>query len=538
MKLTIIFFCGIFLIFNILNFSLNAGTYYEGGFFISSDKDIHAIRILDDRIELYIMDSYVSLKYKIDYDIIRAGDSANNIIFKYTELNIIVGKTGWFKDIKFKKISGGAQIYNDIYSHYKEKSTVIKIFENDLEDSPISSGINKFESGELDIAESIFTDFLKKKYGKKINVFAHFYLGKIYYFRNQSGSAVKHLIEANEYIDEAEFLLKKVYAKYKVKTNFKDEWVIKKPEKMVEVSDIEAEETAEKEPHLKTEEEAVKVRNVNTIVINNVEISEKQYVEYLIPNKEYIEYFQSDDITVIQEKLTNQEFKDIDKFILDRGDGTFRLMLGPLEDAESYLEDVENIYPKVELVDTTTEIGLDGVPLQVHTIINKNYVERMKDIGFEINIGNTPPNIEGNYLMDSLYIGYDENSMTGNPRNDYLYKFYEQKKDGNIKLMYKSSNDNENFNSRGAFITGTDNKFTIFLETAILNRDASNQEISWYSSIEVYSGEITEKGIKNFRFIFAIKTKRDPNDDLMAEGKIREIFESDETAEKISEYSF
>jgi len=112
--------------------------------------------------------------------------------------------------------------------------------------------------------------------------------------------------------------------------------------------------------------------------------------------------------------------------------------------------------------------------------------ERLADllrIGIEINHGNNPPNIEGAFNLRSLVFVRSIGSGFWNVPNTDL-RFSNQ--DNETMTVRASGWDWVNTNS---FITGSGNKFTAFIE--FFHGDV----------IDIYSGEITPTGIRNFQMV-------------------------------------
>lgn len=131
--------------------------------------------------------------------------------------------------------------------------------------------------------------------------------------------------------------------------------------------------------------------------------------------------------------------------------------------------------------------------------------------------GNTPPNIEGSYLLNPLTVVYDETGHyhVGKVISDMFIRFSGQNMTQNT-LSYDMKQGNSTGNSDKVVILGKGNQFTaFFIETG------TSMGISTKAA-NIYSGTVTATGLKDitFGYIF-IEKGVDPNHDLMDVGKVR-----------------
>ena len=153
-----------------------------------------------------------------------------------------------------------------------------------------------------------------------------------------------------------------------------------------------------------------------------------------------------------------------------------------------------------EVEELLPPVDEEGLTDDVHNIIPDEILEKIKELGTEINGGNKPPNIEGAYLISPLALVKSNFSdvATGTVywiNNGVMnLEFLEQ---NNTKLTVKvdhSIGNNEIAGGLGAFITGEGNKFSVYVEA--IGTTGGYQT----KSIEVHSGEITPDGIKNYQW--------------------------------------
>lgn len=188
---------------------------------------------------------------------------------------------------------------------------------------------------------------------------------------------------------------------------------------------------------------------------------------------------------------------------------------------------------KKEAVDPTK-----GFSEQIQKIVPQPILDSLQKKGLVINQGTVPPSLEGFFLCSPDVLvspyGADDSYKVGKVIADYKYNIYGQSADKlTIKLDYKGIGISDVGTGKGSFVSGNGNFFTIFSETS-----GTNGSLITYKTVDVYSGEITSTGIKNFQYGFVITEKTgDPNNTvLIAVGKGRVYKDGDGLAEKVSSY--
>jgi hypothetical protein len=145
--------------------------------------------------------------------------------------------------------------------------------------------------------------------------------------------------------------------------------------------------------------------------------------------------------------------------------------------------------------ENSNNVDKDGLTKEIRNIVSDENLEKFKVIGIEINGGNKPPNIEGKYLCaPDICI---KSSVPGDPwvglqMADAELTFSEQ---NNTKLTvltyFDEASGGQTGKGTGSFITGSGNKFTVFVKmTGTLNGLP-------LETIDIYTGEISASGIKN-----------------------------------------
>jgi hypothetical protein len=188
---------------------------------------------------------------------------------------------------------------------------------------------------------------------------------------------------------------------------------------------------------------------------------------------------------------------------------------------------------KKETVDPTK-----GFSEQIQKIVPQSILDSLQKKGLVINQGTVPPSLEGIFLcsLNELVSNYGagDSYKTGDLFADYKYKIYEQSTDKlTIKLDYKGIGTSDNGIGKGSFVSGNGNFFTIFSETS-----GTSGSLITYKALDIYSGEMTSTGIKNFQkgFVLTDKTNDPNNTSLIAVGKGRVFKDKDGLAEKANSF--
>jgi hypothetical protein len=173
-----------------------------------------------------------------------------------------------------------------------------------------------------------------------------------------------------------------------------------------------------------------------------------------------------------------------------------------------------------------------GVPHPVNQFLDESDIAKIRSHGVTIYTGTTPPDITGNYLLNSLSVLYDPGTWSGAyPVGyhipSYVYGFSNQKADGSISAHYYSDEIDDTANGLGAFISGENNCFTVFINQVGDTNDCH------YSSPQIISACMAPTGIKNFTNSYLPKEKDGSGcDELAPIGYLRIAEESDGLAEK------
>ncbi len=178
--------------------------------------------------------------------------------------------------------------------------------------------------------------------------------------------------------------------------------------------------------------------------------------------------------------------------------------------------------------------AIKNVPNPVNEFLGNNDVKEYEKVGMKIYTGNNPPNIEGLYKSDSLVIFYDtpfkNSAPVGTEVSSYNHEFSDQKSDGTIKLLRKSTQGEDVGAGMGGFISGDNNCFSIFVDV----KDRGDQCIT--SEATIYSACKTEEGLNNLQAGFIVKGNEGPGcNNTVPVGHLRIISEDDGLTELIKE---
>jgi len=184
----------------------------------------------------------------------------------------------------------------------------------------------------------------------------------------------------------------------------------------------------------------------------------------------------------------------------------------------------------------TTEVTNFYIPKEAKAILPDKTLTEMVANGMTIHEGTNPPNIEGIYLLDNLKFLYtsdpDDHYFTkGDPAADYKYKFYDQQ-GVKVKSDYKALKFGvfDTATGSGAIISGSGNKFTVFLNHAANTEGVKNNDVT------LISGELTPQGIKNLAFVLTVTEKKDSENKIMKVGTYRIFTHYESIAQKVTAY--
>jgi len=162
--------------------------------------------------------------------------------------------------------------------------------------------------------------------------------------------------------------------------------------------------------------------------------------------------------------------------------------------------DVKNLFAVFEIIYDSDECEnfINDVPLEVNEFLNQEFIEILQDRGLEIHKGFNPPDVTGNYYVDSW-----TNKETDLQYINYSYQFTNQTP--NFQIEVNSESDRAVAFGTGAFISGDGDNFSIYYETD--SHISEDDHVVYIKSADIYTGSISENGIINFEKGFIILEK-------------------------------
>ncbi|MGI9549681.1 MAG: hypothetical protein ACR2MT_00665 [Aurantibacter sp.] len=163
------------------------------------------------------------------------------------------------------------------------------------------------------------------------------------------------------------------------------------------------------------------------------------------------------------------------------------------------------------------------------------FVDGMINLGFEINLGNNPPDLEGSYAIDPFVMYASsvegEEGLVGNSFKEYVMTFSNQD-NGSRTLDYSGQGALEVDEGTGAFIIGNNGAFTMYTK-------AVSQIGNFTADIAVaVSGTLTAEGIENVQIYGAMLNDHgDPENVYIENNKGRIFVDGDGLASRQSSES-
>lgn len=194
------------------------------------------------------------------------------------------------------------------------------------------------------------------------------------------------------------------------------------------------------------------------------------------------------------------------------------------ENADVDCDGIVNIADVVALIDCILNNEWPKYPIE--KIIPREYLDIFEQ-HMPIYYGNTPPIIEGVYLMSPTILVYSTHGGYDMSFVDYYYKFFNQATIGNtVDFEYISKITSSGGHYYGkqyeSTIQGSGNNFTVFFKVT-----GTGDGID-YEEVQLYSGTIDENGVHNLYNGFVLLDKSDdPYPYLVPVGTIRVFKDGD-----------
>lgn len=179
----------------------------------------------------------------------------------------------------------------------------------------------------------------------------------------------------------------------------------------------------------------------------------------------------------------------------------------------------------------TSEINPWGESTDIETTVPPEILDAMKPY-ITIYSGNTPPNIENTYFIDPMVTVYCQDEDEGGYEKGKVvsstYIKFQNQNNTAKTIGYADRSGDQISVGKGAFISGSGNNFTVYLDT-----EGTSSGIYTRTAL-VISGTKTSTGIQGIRYAFVMVEKGDdPDAELMDEGVFR-VFEDKDGMSLIS----
>ena len=166
----------------------------------------------------------------------------------------------------------------------------------------------------------------------------------------------------------------------------------------------------------------------------------------------------------------------------------------------------------------------DGSIQSLEEFYNPELVAALEELGFKINQGNTPPNVEGSYFS-SPFILQESNIPEDTPNHvfsDYTSTFSNQDVNS-LTVDFIGNNRDQIDEGDGSLISGENKSFSVYLK----NNTQIGSSIMVSTAIAI-SGIMTDEGIEDFQYaILMLDDKGDPDEVYIENNTGRLIHDSD-----------
>jgi len=166
----------------------------------------------------------------------------------------------------------------------------------------------------------------------------------------------------------------------------------------------------------------------------------------------------------------------------------------------------------------------DGSIQSLEEFYNPELVAALEELGFKINQGNTPPNVEGSYFS-SPFILQESNIPEDTPNHvfsDYTSTFSNQDVNS-LTVDFIGNNGDQIDEGDGSLISGENKSFSVYLK----NNTQIGSSIMVSTAIAI-SGIMTDEGIEDFQYaILMLDDKGDPDEVYIENNTGRLIHDSD-----------
>ncbi len=169
----------------------------------------------------------------------------------------------------------------------------------------------------------------------------------------------------------------------------------------------------------------------------------------------------------------------------------------------------------------TTQINPWGEPEEIESVIPEEYIALIEEY-MPIHEGDTPPNIEGVYLISPNLLLNDNVGFTpGDKFADDYVMFYDQTPENTINMKSTQLLGDLTIGT-GQFISGEGENFTIYF-----NDYSEHDDGSWLTKASIISGSIRDGVIYDYTYAFIVLDAYDTVNKYMDAGQYRILYDGD-----------
>lgn len=134
----------------------------------------------------------------------------------------------------------------------------------------------------------------------------------------------------------------------------------------------------------------------------------------------------------------------------------------------------------------------------IREFVGSDLFDTIMGLGMTINPGDTPPEIEGKYLISTVVLE-SSNIPSDYPGKIFMDFLIEFKNQNGLEIDFKGE-ETDGYTSYlhlgdGSLISGSENKFSVYLKNIVERSTGETAEI-----IYIFSGEIASEGILDIKF--------------------------------------
>jgi hypothetical protein len=151
---------------------------------------------------------------------------------------------------------------------------------------------------------------------------------------------------------------------------------------------------------------------------------------------------------------------------------------------------------------------MKGIPDEVGDYLDADDIARLEGEGFDINKGDNPPSVEGDFYLNSLQVIKDDFGAEGMEIENYTWSYDKQAGDS-LEGSYEMDGGADSASGVRGNISGDGDCFTVYLNFT------GNTNGCDYSMPFVQSGCLTEEGIEDFEIAYVMQSKSGSNCELL-----------------------